>query len=140
MNKTSYYLVIFVGIITVLSFFPHAFLGMQAVLDHISKGEISPPAAEGMREIWLYSSIMMLVSGLWLLLVSKQILTGSHTARLQVLILGIGLVVFGLGCAYISKQIDAMFAFTIQGIILVVATTITYKKAHHIHDDQINLS
>lgn len=114
MNKISYYLVVFVGIIIVLSFFSHTFLGMQAVLDHISNGEILEPAAQGMREIWLYSSVMMLVSGIWLLLTSKQILIGSHTSRLQVLVLGIGLVAFGLGCAYISQEINAMFAFTIK--------------------------
>jgi cytochrome bd-type quinol oxidase subunit 2 len=133
MNKISYYLVMIVGIITCLSFFPHAFMGMQAVLDHIAKGEIQEPAANGMRMIWLYSSIMMLVSGIWLLSVTPHILIGSHIARLQVLVLGIGLSVFGLGCTYISGKIDTMFAFTIQGVILIIATTFFYKKTHHIN-------
>lgn len=135
MNKTAYYIVIIFGILTVLSFFPHAFMGMQGVLDHIEKGEIQEPAANGMQMIWLYSSIMMLVSGLWLLILSKHILIGSHTARLEVLILGLGLTFFGLGCTYISKEIDAMFLFAVEGMFLIAATTFFYKKAHHIIAD-----
>lgn len=136
MNKISYYLVIIVGVITCLGFFPHTFMGMQGVLDHISKGEIQQPAANGMQMIWLYSSIMMLVSGVWLLILANHILIGSHKARLQVLVLGIGLTFFGLGCTYISGKIDAMFAFTIQGIVLIVATTFFYKKAHHLYEHE----
>jgi|GEM_PF-1318697 len=136
MNKISYYLVIIVGVITCLGFFPHAFMGMQGVLDHISKGEIQQSAANGMQMIWLYSSVMMLVSGVWLLILANHILIGSHKARLQVLVLGIGLTFFGLGCTYISGKIDAMFVFTIQGIVLIVATTFFYKKAHHLYEHE----
>ncbi len=134
MNKTSYYIVMVVGILICLSFFPHAFLGMQGVLDHIEKGEILPAAANSMRKIWLYSSIMMLVSGIWLLSVTPHILIGSHIARIQVLVLGIGLIAFGLGCEYISQKLDFMFAFILQGLLLVVATTLFYKKVHHINE------
>jgi cytochrome bd-type quinol oxidase subunit 2 len=134
MNKVSYYLVITVGIITCLSFFPHAFLGMQKVMEHIEKGEIQEPAANGMRMIWLYSSVMMLISGIWLLISANHILIGSHKARLQVLVLGIGLAVFGLGCSYISRKFDPMLVFTIEGVLLIIATTFTYKKAHHLYE------
>ncbi|MES2812205.1 MAG: hypothetical protein V4670_07020 [Bacteroidota bacterium] len=136
MNKISYYLVLIVGIITCLGFFPHAFLGMQGVFDHIAKGEIQEPAANGMQMIWLYSSIMMLVSGVWLITSANHIHIGSHVARLQILILGIGLTVFGLGCTYILGKVDAMFVFTIEGMILIVATTFFYKKAHHLYEHE----
>lgn len=139
MNKTSYYLVITIGVLSVLSFFPHAFLGMKAVLEHIEKGEIQEPAADGMRMIWFYSSIMMLISGLNLLILANHILIGSHKARLQVLILGLGLSVFGLGCSYISGKVGAMSVFTVEGSILILATTILYKKAHHLHDVEAHL-
>ena len=128
MNKVAYYLVLTIGVITCLSFFPHAFLGMKAVNEHIQKGEIQAVASQGMQEIWLYSSVMMLLSGIWLLLLAKDILNGNHKARMQVLLLGLGLAIFGLGCTYISNGINAMFAFTIQGIILIVATTFFYKR------------
>jgi len=131
MNKTAYYLTLSVGIITCLSFFPHAFLGMQVVLDHIENGEILKPAAKGMRMIWLYSSVMMLLSGLWLLLLAKPIQTGSHKARTQVLLLGLGLTFFGLGCTYIADEIDAMFLFAVEGIVLILATTLFFQRAHH---------
>ncbi len=136
MNKVSYYLVMIVGVVTCLSFFPHAFLGMQAVLDHIAKGEIQEPAAKGMRMIWLYSSIMMLVSGMWLITIAPHIRIGSHLARIQILVLGMGLAAFGLGCTYISGKIDAMFIFTLEGIILIVAATLFYKKIHHINENK----
>src|SRR5689334_5827828 len=114
MNKVSYYLVIFVGILTCLGFFPHAIGGMKLVMEYISKGEIQEPAANAMRMIWLYSSVMMILSGIWMLFLSKPIKNGEHNARLQVLLLGIGLSVFGLGCTSISGKIDAMIVFTIQ--------------------------
>ncbi|SFA98975.1 hypothetical protein SAMN05660845_1180 [Flavobacterium swingsii] len=128
MNKVSYYLVIFIGALTCLSFLPHAFGGMKAVLEHIAKDEIQEPAANGMQMIWLYSSIMMLLSGIWMLFLAKPIKNGDAKARLQILLLGIGLSVFGVACTYISGKIDAMFLFTIQGIILLLASTIFFKR------------
>src|SRR5690349_17313470 len=103
MNKTAYYLTLLVGIMTCLQFIPHAFLGMPAVMEHIAKGEIREPAAEGMQMIWLYSSIMMLLSGIWMIFLSKPIKEGNYLARMQGLLLAIGLIVFGMGCSYISK-------------------------------------
>lgn len=129
MNKVSYYLVIVVGIMTFLQFFPHAFMGMPAVLEHIKKGEINGPAAQGMQMIWLYSSIMMLLSSIWLFFLAKPILEGKHVARLQVLYMGIGLSAFGMGCSYIAQEVfNPMFLFTIEGILLILAVTIFYNR------------
>jgi hypothetical protein len=129
MNKISYYLVLVVGVIACLSFIPHAFFGFPAVLEHIRKGEISGAATNGMQMIWLYSSIMMLLSGVWMLYLSKPIEAGDNKSRIQVLLLGIGLSVFGVLCTYISGQIDGMFSFTIEGILLLLAATLFFKRA-----------
>ncbi|MEK8179181.1 hypothetical protein WMW71_02400 [Flavobacterium buctense] len=129
MNKVSYYLVLIVGILTFLQFFPHAFMGMPAVLDHIEKGEIQPVAAQGMQMIWLYSSIMMLLSSIWLFFLAKPIKEGKHVARLQVLYMSIGLLAFGLGCSYIAQEVfNHLFFFTVEGILLLLAVTIFYKR------------
>jgi hypothetical protein len=129
MNKTSYYLVVIVGILTFLQFFPHAFMGMPAVLEHIKKGEIQPAAAQGMQMIWLYSSIMMLLSSIWLFFLAKPIREGKHVARLQVLYMSIGLLAFGLGCSYIAQEVfNHLFFFTVEGILLLLAVTIFYKR------------
>ena len=131
MNKFSYYLVLVVGIFTCLSFIPHAFLGFPAVLDHIRKGEISGTATDGMQMIWLYSSIMMLLSGIWMLFLAKPIKNGDNKSRIQLLLLGIGLSIFGASCTYISGQIDGMFSFTMEGILLLLASTVFFKKANY---------
>lgn len=128
MNKVSYYLIVLVGIITCLSFIPHAIGGMKAVMEHIAKGEIQEPAANGMQMIWMYSSIMMLLSGIWMLFLSKSVKKGDNKARLQVLFLGMGLSLFGLGCTYISGKIDPMFVFTIEGVLLLLASTLFFKR------------
>ncbi len=132
MNKTAYYLVVFVGVLTCLQFIPHAFLGMPAVMEHIAKGEIQQPAAEGMQMIWLYSSTMMLLSGIWMLFLAKPIKNGDHSARLQGLLLAIGLIIFGMGCSYIANQVlNHLFFFTVEGILLLLATTFFFKKQNH---------
>lgn len=132
MNKVSYYLVVVVGILTFLQFFPHAFLGFPAVLNHIEKGEISGDAVQGMQMIWLYSSIMMLLSSIWLFFLAKPIREGKHVARLQVLYLSIGLIAFGLGCSYIAQEVfNPMFFFTVEGILLLLAVTFFYKSKSH---------
>lgn len=129
MNKASYYLVVIVGILTFLQFFPHAFMGMPAVLEHIKKGEIQPVAAQGMQMIWLYSSIMMLLSSVWLFFLAKPIKEGKHVARLQVLYMSIGLLAFGLGCSYIAQDVfNHLFFFTVEGILLLLAVTVFYKR------------
>ena len=132
MNKIAYYLVVFVGVLTCLQFIPHAFLGMPAVIEHIAKGEIQQPAAEGMQMIWLYSSTMMLLSGIWMLFLAKPIKNGDHSARLQGLLLAIGLIIFGMGCSYIANQVlNHLFFFTVEGILLLLATTFFFKKQTH---------
>lgn len=128
MNKVAYYLVLLVGGFTCFSFFPHAFLGMEAVKEHIAKGEIQTIAANGMQKIWLYSSIMMLLSGIWLLLLSKRIKNGDLNARLQVVLIGAGLTAFGIGSIYIEGKIDAMVMFLIQGILLLFASLVFFKS------------
>jgi hypothetical protein len=129
MNKIAYYLVVFVGALTCLQFIPHAFLGMPAVLEHIAKGEIQEPAAQGMQMIWLYSSTMMLLSGIWMLFLAKPIKNGNHSARTQGLLLALGLIVFGMGCSYIAKSVlNHLFFFTVEGVLLLLATTFFFKK------------
>jgi len=129
MNKVSYYLVVIVGILTLLQFIPHAFMGFPAVLEHIQKGEINGTATLGMQMIWLYSSIMMLLSGIWMFFLAKPILEGKHVARIQVLYLSIGLIAFGLGCSYIAQEVfNHLFFFTVEGVLLLLAVTIFYKS------------
>jgi cell division protein FtsW (lipid II flippase) len=129
MNKISYYLVLAVGVLTFIQFFPHAFMGMHTVIEYIEKGYIKPIAADGMKMIWLYSSIMMLLSSVWMFFLAKPILNGKHSARVQVLYISIGLIAFGLGCSYISQSFfNSLFFFTIEGILLLLAVTIFYKK------------
>ena len=132
MNKVSYYLVVAVGILTCLQFIPHAFMGFPAVLEHIKKGEISGEATLGMEMIWIYSSITMLLTGIWLLFLAKPIKNANHSARLQGLFLSIGLLAFGLGCSYLAREIfNHMFFFTVEGILLLLAVTIFYKSTNH---------
>ena len=128
MNKIAYYLTLFAGIMTCLQFIPHAFLGMPAVAEHIAKGEIREPAAQGMQMIWLYSSIMMLLSGIWMIFLSKPIKEGNHLARMQGLLLAIGLIFFGMGCSYIAQEVfNHLFFFTVEGVLLLLATTVFFK-------------
>lgn len=132
MNKISYFLVLIVGILTCLQFIPHAFMGFPAVLEHIRKGEINGDASMGMQMIWLYSSIMMLLSGIWMLFLAKPIKTGNHSARLQGLFLSLGLIAFGIGNNCITKEVfNHLFFFTAEGILLLLAVTLFYKKENH---------
>ncbi|ESU19425.1 hypothetical protein FCR2A7T_20390 [Flavobacterium cauense R2A-7] len=119
---------VFVGVLTCLQFIPHAFMGYPAILEHIQKGEIQEVAAPGMQIIWLYSSIMMLLTGIWMLFLSKPIKEGDNKARLQGLFLSLGLIAFGLICNYITGEIvNHLFFFMIEGVLLLLATTIFFK-------------
>ncbi|WP_313808350.1 hypothetical protein [Flavobacterium sp.] len=127
MNKVAYYLMLFVGVLTCLQFIPHAFMGYPAVLEHIAKGEIQEPAAQGMQMIWVYSSTMMLLSGIWMLFLAKPIKNGDNRARLQGVLLAIGLMIFGMMCGYISQIVlNHLFFFTIEGILLLLANTVFF--------------
>jgi cell division protein FtsW (lipid II flippase) len=132
MNKISYYLVLLVGIVTCLQFIPHAFMGFPAVLEHIKKGEINGDATLGMQIIWLYSSIMMLLSGVWMLYLAKPIKNGNHVARMQGLLLSLGLLAFGVCHSYITKEVfNHLFFFTVEGILLLLAVTIFFRQENH---------
>ena len=128
MNKIAYYITFFVGVITCLQFIPHAFMGFPAVLEHIAKGEIQEPAALGMQMIWLYSSVMMLLSGIWILFLAKPIKNGDTSARLQGLLLSFGLIAFGLASIYLTKELfNHLFFFMAEGILLLLALTVFFR-------------
>jgi len=46
MNKVSYYMVMTIGIITCLSFFPKHYHGIQAFLEHFAKAQIQKSASK----------------------------------------------------------------------------------------------
>ena len=129
MNKVSYYLILVVATLTCLQFIPHAFLGYPAILEHVSKREIQEPAAQRVQMIWTYSTIMMLLSGVWMFFISRPIKNGDHSARLQGLLLSIGLIAFGMSCSYIAQEVfNHLFFFTVEGILLLLSVTVFFKR------------
>lgn len=129
MNRISYYLILIVGVALCLQSTAHAFMGYPVILELIQNGDIKEIVASDIRIIWVYSSVMMLMSGIWMLFVAKPVRNGEKRARLQACLLGVGLIGFGLFTSYVKNEVfNHLFFFTVEGLLLVAASTFLFRN------------
>ena len=119
MNKLSYYLVIIAGILLCLFFIPHSFLGTPEVFSYIEKGLVAPEVSSAFVIIWMFSSVAMLLLGVWILFLAKPIKNGTQSARIQALIIGVAMLVFWTEAYIYKPEMNHLVGFLIVGFLLI---------------------
>lgn len=127
MNKLSYYLVVISGLLLCLCFVPHFFLGLPEVISYQEKGLISKEVENTFVIIWIFSSITMLLLGIWTLFLANYIKVGKVFAKAQTAIIGFGLMLFWILSFYFAKELNHLVLFAVIGLMLIISA-ILYKK------------
>ncbi len=128
MNKLSFYLVVISGILLCFCFVPHLFLGLPEVISYQEKGLVSKEVENTFVIIWIFSSITMLLLGIWILFLAKPIKMGNVFAKAQTIIIAIGLILFWIASFYFSKELNHLFLFAVIGFMLIIATILCEKR------------
>jgi cytochrome bd-type quinol oxidase subunit 2 len=108
------------GILLVLAVIPHATLGMAEVLTAIKTGDIRASMADTSRAIWIFSTMMLLLSGIWALFVAGELRHLKSRAWWQGVILGLAYAGGSIACMAIVGVYAHLVAFALIGLLMLV--------------------
>jgi len=120
MNKIAFYCTILVGLLLVLSFFLHAFAGVSLLNETIHSKNIGEETALHLKMGWIWSSVTVLILGVWCFFIAPSVKKGVLRARAQIFLLGLGLSVFGLGAFLIQRDFNHYVFYGFEGFVLLL--------------------
>jgi hypothetical protein len=108
------------GILLMLAAGLHASLGTAEILTAIKTEDIRPTMVATVKNVWLYSSIMLFLSGIWVLFIAKDLRRLQRRAWWQAVFIGLGYTVGSIGAmAWTSVQVH-LLAFALIGSLLLL--------------------
>ncbi len=108
------------GILLILATIPHATLGTAEVLTGIKVGSIREDMVHVVKNIWVFSSIMLPLSGIWVLFLSKELRQLKRKAWWQAILIGLGYAAGSiLAMVWTGIQIH-LIAFCMIGLLLLI--------------------
>jgi hypothetical protein len=108
------------GVLLVLSAIPHATLGMAEVITSIKTGDVRASMADTFRAIWMFGSVMLLLSGLWALFVAGELRQLKPRAWWQGIIIGLGYTAWAIGSMVLVGVQAHLVAFSLIGLVMLV--------------------
>lgn len=119
-SKFASYCTMTGGILLMLFFIPHFFLGYPAISDLLRNESLSTDLLVSVQNIWIFSSITMLLCGVWGISLGYQILKTGARKRLEQLVLGFGITLFAtIGWLHPFPNWQ-LFIFFFPGILILV--------------------
>jgi len=108
------------GFLLILATIPHVTLGLAEMLQGIKFGDVRTPMVATVKNIWLFSSIMLPLSGIWILFLVRDLKRLERRAWWQAVIIGLAYIGGGIGAmAWSTIQIHLLL-FVLIGLLLFV--------------------
>jgi hypothetical protein len=108
------------GILLVAATIPHATLGTAEVLTAIKLGDVRASMTDTFRIIWVFSTMMLLLSGIWTLFVAGELRQMHRRAWWQGIFIGLGYTGGSIGCMAAFGVYTHLLLFAVIGLILLV--------------------
>lgn len=108
------------GILMMLSAIPHATLGMAEVITSIKTGDVRASMADTFRAIWMFGSVMLLITGLWTSFVAGELKQLKARAWWQGFIIGLGYAGWAIGTMVVVGVAAHLVAFALIGLLLLI--------------------
>ncbi|HYV91778.1 MAG TPA: hypothetical protein VE978_08345 [Chitinophagales bacterium] len=119
-SKFAAYCTMVGGILLMLFFIPHFFLGYPAVSDLLRKENADADLTFSVQNIWIFSSITMLLCGIWATFLGYHALKTNSRKRLEQLLLGLGITLFALIGWLHPFSNWQLFIFFFPGLLILV--------------------
>lgn len=116
------------GILLLLVSIPHATVGLAEVLTAIKTGDVRPGMAATFRAIWMYSSVMLVLSGLWALFIAGELAQLKRRAWWQGIIIGLGYAGWAIGSMAMTGISGHLAAFAAIGLLLLAPLLIRARR------------
>jgi hypothetical protein len=98
----------------------HITLGTSEVLNHIKFGDVSPAIISMFKNIWVYSSIMLFLSSMWVFFLARDLGRLQRRAWWQGVLIGLGYTGGAIGAMVWAGVQAHLLAFAIIGLFLLV--------------------
>ncbi len=118
--KTSAYLTIAGGVILMLYFLPHFFLGYPTMTEILKNENASLRLTYSVQNIWIFSSITMLLCGLWAYQLGYTELKSHSFNKIGQIALGAGITLFAIFGVYNSLPDFGLIIFLLPGLLILV--------------------
>ncbi len=118
-NKTVYRCTALSGVLLICTAIFHS-LNINDTLVSIKTGDIAASYASSATGMWIFSGMSMLLLGIWLLFLSRDIKKCNRKAWWQAIIIGLSLSGFGIGCWLQYPKAFHFLYFLVLGLILLI--------------------
>lgn len=125
-NKILYRSSVFAGILLMIAALSRS-LSVNNLLVAINTGDISKHFAASALIDGAFSSLLLLLIGVWLLFLSPDLRNLQRRARTQTILIGLSLVLFGGGFWYKYPRSLHLAFFFLVGLLLLLPLLI-YRK------------
>lgn len=110
----------FAGILLVLATIPHVMLGTAEVLQAIKLGDIRSSMIPVIKNIWVFSSIMLPLSGIWVLFLVRDLKRLDRRAWWQAVFIGLAYTGGGIAAIMWSGIQIHLLLFVLIGLLLFI--------------------
>ena len=121
-----------VGVFLMVATFLHATLGTAEVITAIKTGGIMPSMISTLKNVWIFSSIMLFLSAVWVLFLAKDLGRLQRRAWWQGVFLGLGYTGASIGAMLWAGVQAHLLAFALIGLVLLLPLLIwirAFKEA-----------
>ena len=108
------------GILLLIATVLHCTLGTAEVLTTIKVGGVTPSMVPFLKNVWVYSSVMLFLSALWVFFLAKELLHLRRRAWWQGILLGLGYTGGAAGATIWAGVQAHLVAFAVIGLVLLV--------------------
>ena len=109
-----------VGACLMVATFLHATLGTAEVITAIKTGGIMPSMISTLKNVWVFSSIMLFLSAVWVLFLAKDLGRLQRRAWWQGVFLGLGYTGGSIGAMLWAGVQVHLLAFALIGLVLLL--------------------
>ena len=98
----------------------HSTLGTSEVLMGIKTGDVRGGMADTFRTIWIYSTIMLVLSGIWTLFLAGELKQLKRRAWWQGIFIGLGYTGGSVGAIMVTKVQAHLMFYGFIGLLLLL--------------------
>lgn len=108
------------GILLLLSAIPHSTLGWAEVVTAIKLGDINRGMANTVKSIWIFSAVMLVLSGIWVLFLAGELRQLKRRAWWQSVFIGLGYSGSAIACMLMTEFYAHLAGYALIGLLLLI--------------------
>lgn len=119
-EKTIYVCARLTGVLLLGAAVLHATLGTAEVMMAVKTGEVRPGIQDTLHVIWIYSSVMLVLSGIWALFLAGELKQMKRRAWWQGVLLGLGYFAGSVGAMAATRVYAHLVVFAMIGLLMLI--------------------